>query len=65
VSEPRRVLGAVDAVLDLGDLEVGIDEEIESQPVGAQVQAVDEIVALLVEQPYFRGRLGRLPVGGS
>jgi hypothetical protein len=26
---------------------------------------VDEIVALLVEQPYFRGRLGRLPVGGS
>jgi hypothetical protein len=53
VAVPGRVLGAVGTVLDAGDFELGVDQEIEPQPIGAQIQTVDKIVALLMEHAYF------------
>lgn len=54
----RRVLGAIEAVLDPRDLGVGVDEKVEPEPAGAvKVEVVGEVVALLIKHAHLRGRL--------
>jgi hypothetical protein len=58
MSELRRVLGAIDTILDLSNtLRWVIEQEVEPEPLSAEIEAVDELMPLLVQELRLRVRL--------